>query len=59
MSGYTANLLVEQGVPKRAIGNIHKPFTRRLLAEKIQKGLSQAKKNTATDGENVQEADMK
>lgn len=44
MSGYTANLLEEQGVPKRSNGNIHKPFTRAELAEKIRKGLDRVQK---------------
>ncbi len=42
MSGYTANLLQEHGVPESALDNIHKPFTRRTLAEKVRERLDRA-----------------
>ena len=40
MSGYTANLLAEQGVRENNIDFIQKPFTRKLLAQKVRESIA-------------------
>jgi CheY-like chemotaxis protein len=43
MSGYTANIIEHQGVFEEGLPFVHKPFTARILAEKIREVLDQTK----------------